>query len=75
MISEIRKECLLQKCNCGAENEIKYEDIRFKSSPDQFVLPVCGKCKSRIEFIFVSENMTKEEFQLMVKMKQLGLME
>lgn len=75
MITEIRKDSLLQKCNCGAENEIKYEDIKFKPSPDQFVLPVCAKCKSRIEFIFVTETMRKEEFQLMVKMKQLGLME
>lgn len=75
MITEIRKSSVLQKCSCGAENEINYEDIRFKPSPDQFVLPVCKKCKSRIEFIFVSETMRKEEFQLMVKMKQLGLME
>lgn len=75
MIKEIRKETLLQECNCGAKNEFKFEDVRYKSNPDQFVLPVCPRCKTRIEFVFVSENMRKEEFQLMVKMKQLGFME
>ena len=76
MIKEIKKEHVLQECNCGSSNSINYTDIKYNAMGlAQFKLPVCPSCKTRIEFIIIGTNMTTPEFQLMVKMKELGLME
>lgn len=75
MLVEITKTYVRQKCQCGSENLVGYDRIKYTSKLPQFVMPICENCKSRIQFIFLSTNMTKEEFQLMIKMKELGLME
>ncbi|MDD3412442.1 MAG: hypothetical protein PHY47_00415 [Lachnospiraceae bacterium] len=76
MIKEIKKDCAIQECNCGGLNELDYKEIKYiKNGLEQFRLPVCSCCKARIEFVIFGTNMTTPEFQLMVKMKELGLMD
>jgi hypothetical protein len=76
MLVEIKHEAAVQKCNCGEINTVAFKDIKYVNSGlPQFILPVCPECKTRIEFIFIGTNMTQPEFQLMVKMRQIGLME
>lgn len=75
MIIKVEDKHVVQKCACGAEHEVQYEDIKYKAGNlKQFKFPVCSACKSRIEFIFLTEAMSSEETQLLIKMTQLGLM-
>jgi hypothetical protein len=76
MISEITKTHVKQECQCGSHNLVSYQNITYVDKGlAQFRFPLCAGCQSRVEFVFMSTNMSKEQFQLMVKMKELGLME
>ncbi len=74
MIKGINENHAIQLCNCGAENEVGYETIRYDGTKKltQFILPSCPKCKARIEFIFISNNMTALENKLFYEMFSRG---
>jgi hypothetical protein len=75
MVTAAKENEVRQVCNCGAEQMVPYELIAYKNADSlpQLVFPVCQGCESRVEFVFISPNMTKPEFQMFAQMQNKGL--
>lgn len=69
MIIKTDKTSFIQECPCGAENVFEYSLPTIRAQ--QIVLPLCSSCKTRKEFIFISENSSSMDLIVFIKCKEV----